>query len=226
MKKGIMKATVLHALPCAPPKDDLRQRERAASSPRPETDLHDEALVALVAQREARASAALEELFLRHAEPLRRFLARFTGRETEAEDLVQDAFIRMAEKAGSYRGEGSFRTWLFSLAINLGRTRMRRVALEEKVGEEMPHLKPDLVRPRPADDPTWRAEQGELRMHLDRAIFALADSERETFLLYWFGELTYAEISALTGVSISASKVRVHRALARLATLLEPFREI
>lgn len=219
-----MKATMLHAVACIPPAKPLREGDAVAPRPNAE-EPSDEALIANVARQDAQSNDALELLFVRHASGLQRFLARFTGRETDADDLVQDAFVRAAQKAQSFRGEGSFRTWLYSLALNLARTRMRRVALKERVDEAMPQLKPDLVRARPENDPSWGLEQFELREHLDAAISALAEGERETFLLYWFGELTYAEISSVTGVSISASKVRVHRALSRLAQLLEHYRE-
>jgi RNA polymerase sigma-70 factor (ECF subfamily) len=170
-----------------------------------------------VARRDGSSRQALERLFLRHAEPLARFLARWLRSETEAEDLVHDAFLRVAEKAGTYRGESPFRTWLFALALNLARGRRRREALADQVHDA---VAAERSAPQAAHDPAWLSQRRETWARVEAAIAALAEAERETFLLYWFGELSYAEISALQGISVAAAKVRVHRALARLAESL------
>lgn len=178
--------------------------------------LSDMELAQRVARKDDQAPRALELLFLRHSEPLLRFLARSARNAGEAEDLVHDAFVRVAEKADTFRGESPFRTWLFSLALNLTRTKQRRASLEERADETIALRRPELSRPRPEADPAWSAERKELWAKVEQGIAGLADVERETFLLYWFGELPYAEISRMTGVSISAAKVRVHRALTKL----------
>ena len=184
----------------------------------------DEELLRRVASRNGASVAALEGLFLRHAGPLGGFLRGLLREDSEAEDLVHDAFIRVAEKAATFREESSFRTWLFSLALNLARTRCRRVALKERTEEKMMRSRPAGTALENASDPVWSAQQRELRMRVDRAIATLAEPEREVFLLYWFGKLPYAEITQLTGVSVPAAKMRVHRALARLGEQLEEFR--
>jgi len=179
----------------------------------------DGVLVARVARRDSDWTQALEQLFLRHAPALLRVCARFLRDDTEAEDLVHDVFVQAAQTVHTYRGESPFRTWLFSLAINLVRSRQRRWKVEERASRALA-----VPEAGPESDPAWNLEQRELRQKVDEAIAALSDAEREIFLLYWFGELTYAEISAITGVSTSAAKVRVHRALARLSRMLEGLR--
>jgi len=170
-----------------------------------------------VACRDGSSGQALEGLFLRHAEPLRRFLARTLRNEAEAEDLVHDAFLRVAEKAGTYRGESPFRTWLFALALNLVRSHKRREAVAEEARDR---LALEGVRRRPEGDPARQAQQRETWARVEAAIAGLNEAERETFLLYWFGELRYAQISKLQEISVAAAKVRVHRALARLSESL------
>jgi len=202
-----------------------REDAVAAHAQRQDAD-SDGALLLQVAASNGLGAQALEELFFRHAEALAAFLDRMVRNPQEVEDLVQDTFVLVAEKAGSYRGESSFRTWLFALALNLLRTRKRREALAEKADNRVIAQNPHLVTPRSDSDPLWGLEQQELRERLGRAIGRLAPAERETFLFYWFGEFSYAEISRLTGVSIPAAKVRVHRALARLADMLAEFRPL
>lgn len=167
-----------------------------------------------VARRDGSSGQALEGLFLRHAEPLQRFLARTLRNEAEAEDLVHDAFLRVADKAGTYRGESPFRTWLFALALNLVRSRKRREAVAEEVHDA---LAVERARRKPDHDPASLSQKRETWTRVEAAIAGLHEAERETFLLYWFGELSYAEISRLQEISIAAAKVRVHRALARLS---------
>jgi RNA polymerase sigma-70 factor (ECF subfamily) len=176
----------------------------------------DSELIRRVAAKNDQSNSALELLFRRHSQPLLRFVVRTLRNEESAEDLVHDVFIRVAESARSYRGESSFRTWLFTLALNLVRSRQRRSAVEKKVSESMGR-QPITKQP---IDPAESAERRELCERVDGAIAGLAESERETFLLYWFGQMSYAEISETTGISIAAAKVRVHRALARLSRTL------
>lgn len=209
-------------LPTAP---DRAPGTRETVSPTPAVaEPSDEDLLRRVASRNGVSVAALEELFLRHAGPLGGFLRGVLREDSEAEDLVHDTFIRVAEKAATFREESPFRTWLFSLALNLARTRRRRVMLKERTQEKMARARPTGTALANASDPAWNAQQRELRVRVDRAIATLAEPEREVFLLYWFGKLPYAEITKLTGVSVPAAKVRVHRALARLGELLEDFR--
>ncbi len=162
---------------------------------------------------------ALELLFERHSEPLLRFLTRTLRHEHTAEDILHDVFVRVAEAAPTFRGESTVRTWLFTLALNKVRSGKRRDAVENRATEMM-------VASRPAQhtdhkhDPFEQAQQRELRQRVDVAIGELGADERETFLLYWFGGMNYAEISAASNITVSAAKVRVHRALLRLNKLL------
>jgi RNA polymerase sigma-70 factor (ECF subfamily) len=161
---------------------------------------------------------ALEALFQRHSEALLRFLTRLLRNDHTAEDTLHDVFVRVAEAAATYRGESSVRTWLFTLALNKVRSQQRRNALENRASAIMAN------EPKPESDgrsdPFEQAQERELRRRVDAAIGELGDEERETFLLYWFGQMTYAEISIVSGITVSAAKVRVHRALARLSNRL------
>ena len=162
---------------------------------------------------------ALELLFERHSEPLLRFLTRTLRHEHTAEDILHDVFVRVAEAASTFRGESTVRTWLFTLALNKVRSKQRRSALETRASDAMSAERPDHLSDR-RHDPFEQAQQRELRQRVDVAIGELGDDERETFLLYWFGGMSYAEISAASSITVSAAKVRVHRALLRLNKLL------
>lgn len=186
--------------------------------------LSDPELLQHVARKDALASGALEHLFLRHSGPLLRFLSRLLRDSHAAEDLLHDVFIRVTEAAGTFRGGSSARTWLFAMGLNQVRSRQRRAALENRTSEQMKRGCPQTVQHRPEDDPVQRAQNKELRDQIDLAIADLNEGERETFLLYWFGQMSYHEISETTGLTVAAAKVRVHRALTRLSRRLEGLR--
>jgi RNA polymerase sigma-70 factor, ECF subfamily len=186
-------------------------------------EISDAELLQRVARSDALSGPALETLFLRHSEALLRFLARTMRSDQESEDVVHDVFLRLTECAGSFRGDCAFRTWLFTLAVNNLRSKQRRAALESRSTETIA-MKMQQLAARKQHNPEQKLQHRELLHKVDAAIAQLAESERETFLLYWFGEMSYAEISELTGLSVAAAKVRVHRALARLSNTLDVIR--
>ena len=192
-----------------------------ASSLPPGEESSDAHLLAAVARRDGASGAALEQLFVRYSSSLLRFMARFTRSEADAEDIVHDCFVRVAESAGTWREEGQFRTWLFSMGLNLARSLQRRRSVREKVDIIVVLQQKHRISERAENHPAQSAETTELLARVDAAIATLADAEREIFLLYWFGELKYPQISEMTGVSVSAAKVRVHRAMARLGKMLK-----
>ncbi|HEY3321655.1 MAG TPA: sigma-70 family RNA polymerase sigma factor [Planctomycetota bacterium] len=175
----------------------------------------DRVLMAHIAARDANWAGALEQLFIRHSPALLAFCTRFLRDQIEAEDLVHDVFVQTLERGKSFRNDGPLRAWLFSLAVNLARTRHRRSKLDQQFRSELAEKKQN------ASDPARALERQELRDEIDKAVETLSESERETFLLYWFGALSYGEISAITGISVPAAKVRVHRALAHLGKALQ-----
>ena len=102
------------------------------------------------------------------------------------------------------------------MALNLARSRRRRAALEPCKNEQSVRSRQEQTH-----DPGAGLERRELMEKVDGAIQRLGEDERETFVLFWFGKLSYAEISNISGISVPAAKVRVHRALTRLSALLE-----
>ena len=178
----------------------------------------DRELLRRIAAADRGSTPALELLFQRHSDPLLRFLSRVLRNDPGAEDILHDVFVRVAEAAKTYRGDSSVRTWLFTLALNRVRSQHRRRALENRANTQMADQGMPTTNER--HDPFEQAQQQETRERVDAAIAGLGEGERETFLLYWFGQMSYSEISIASGISISAAKVRVHRALGRLSKLL------
>jgi len=149
---------------------------------------------------------AFAEVVRRHASALHSLCSRIVHDGRLGEDLCQEAFARAFSRLGTFRGQGSVRHWLYSIAANGCRDFLRSGGRFE----------------RPADlsgDELWTARDPEREVGarqsmeaLAAALAHLAPACREAFVLFHLDGLSYEEISALTGVGVSALKVRVHRA--------------
>ncbi len=136
------------------------------------------------------------------------------GSREDAEDATQEALLRAHRALARYDGRTAFRTWLMSILINRCRTALlhRRRRTARVVYDD------DAVQRARVDG---AAAHTELRMTIERAVDALDPSQREAFLLKHVEQLSYEEMSAATGVGISALKMRVQRACDRLQQLIQ-----
>jgi RNA polymerase sigma-70 factor (ECF subfamily) len=172
--------------------------------------LDDLELLARIAERDARASA---ELFDRHAAALARFLARGASRE-EADDLLQEVFVRALRGASSFRGDASVRTWLRAIAnhvlLERYRSRGRSVTLM------------DVASSRPG--PEGIAIAGQQKRQLLGALDLLPTEQAIVVGLYWIEGLSHAEIAELLEITPESSRKRLQRATERLREVLPGMR--
>jgi len=147
-----------------------------------------------------------------------RYAVHMLGNREDAEDALQDAFVRAWRALGRCRDPERFDAWLFRILANRCRTRGARRRRYESTFTQDEHAL--LSAPRDAPAVPVGEEQGWSRA-VDRALAALEPDQREAFLLKYVDELSYEEISSLTGVGISALKMRVKRAADRLRDLLQ-----
>jgi RNA polymerase sigma-70 factor, ECF subfamily len=157
---------------------------------------------------------AFDQLVDRHYDRCLRYAARLLGNREDAEEACQDAFVRAHRALASYAESDRFTAWLYRILINRCRSYAvrRRGTMEDATDNEV------LAILSPSRDA--EAEQLGLRDELSRAIAQLDVEQREAFLLKHVDELNYDEISAITGVGVSALKMRVKRACDRLRDLL------
>jgi RNA polymerase sigma-70 factor (ECF subfamily) len=145
----------------------------------------------------------------RHASACLRFATRMLGTREDAEDATQETLMRAYRALGSFDDRMSFRTWLFSILVNRCRTAvLRRTRRERRIQSNGSEIE------RAAVEST--ASTLELRVELTRALDALPAELREAFLLKHVEQLEYEEMAAITGRGVSALKMRVQRACARL----------
>lgn len=154
---------------------------------------------------------AVAALFDAWADRIWRLAVGMLGDEAEAEDVVQEVFLKALTRGGGFEGRSSAGTWLYRVAHNacLDRLRKRRRHATEALDGEAPF-------PRVLVDWSARADRllldGEARAELDAAVAELPETLRAAFLLRDVEELSTAEAAAALGITPSALKVRLHRA--------------
>jgi RNA polymerase sigma-70 factor (ECF subfamily) len=175
--------------------------------------ISDEELMRLVQGGDESALGALIE---RWELPVKRTIARMILNASEAEELCQETFIRVWQARGAFRGGSAFRPWLFSIALNLARNRLRwwrrrpHVALDE--WEELPGQ---------GDSGRRSLERRERTDAVRRAVADLPRDQREAIVLFEYEELSHAEIAAAVGASVKAVEARLYRARAALRAALK-----
>ena len=171
----------------------------------------DAALVQRVLEGDVEAFAVLVE---RHHERCLRMAVRLLGNSEDAEETVQDAFVRAYRALGRYEEREQFGPWLTRILVNRCRTAMSRRVRHGKtfVNDELA-IAAAATRDG-ADGGMWRAE-------VERALLALPPDQREAFVLKHVEELEYEAMAEITGAGVSALKMRVKRARERLRVLLE-----
>ncbi len=151
-----------------------------------------------------------------HAEALR-YATHLLTDHAEAEDAVQDTFLRAYRYLGGYREQDQFRAWLWRILINRCRTRAG-----ERSRRPEPRDAAVITQLVDADGPAPDIELDRrfLREELTQALSQLPPDQREAIVLHFADGLSYPEMSAITGTGVSALKMRVRRACDRLRGLL------
>ena len=158
--------------------------------------------------------AAFEALYHRHVGRVYALCLRMTGDAVQAQELVQDAFVRAWERLGSFRGESAFASWLHRVAVNVvlqdRRARSRREARVRVVEDTRLAQSEDL-----------RASDPGNRVDLEEAVARLPEGARTVFILHDIEGYKHQEIAAMTGVAQGTSKAQLHRARQLLRKALD-----
>ena len=169
-------------------------------------------------------SGAFRLLVERHSRSVFRLAYRMTGNEQDAEDVVQDTFLRAWKQIDRYEARSSFSTWLYRIAANcsldLIRVRKRRDERQEQTTDDHQGTFATLAAPDPAPD---RLVYGsEVQRHVDDALGTLTAQERTAFILRHFEGLSIEEIGDALGTGVNATKNSIFRAVQKLRRALEP----
>ena len=178
-----------------------------SSGPAIEIDL------ALVAAYHSGDERAARELIERHTGALARFLYSSGADRDEVDDLVQETLFRAFRRLSTWRGEASFRSWLFSVGGNLLRDRFRSRKKRRLLSLE------DHDRPDPSD-PHADLAAAETEDRIRNEVARLPRLQREVFLLRTMEGTEYEEIARVLGTTPGAARVHYHHAVKRLKELV------
>jgi RNA polymerase sigma-70 factor, ECF subfamily len=158
---------------------------------------------------------AYERLYRLQGARMRNLARNLLGSQSDAEDAVQETFLKVQRSISSFRGQSSFVTWTFRILVNtchdLRRSRMRRK-------EFVPDEREDAAMPVEARAPGGHPS---LKLALERAIAALTQHQRDVFLLYEVEGFHHAEIAAMLEITETASKNTLFQAKKNLRQTLE-----
>lgn len=172
-----------------------------------------------VAALQTGEDAALDRLMERHRDPLFGFVKRMIGNAHDAEEIVQETFVRAYFQIHRYRPKSPFAAWLYQIARNLCRDYFRSRAYRQGQATE------ELDRP-PKDPPQTerRSDREEERIEaVQAALMKLPPRLRECLILTAIEGMSHAEAGARLGLTAKAVEVRNYRARALLGKLLRDF---
>jgi RNA polymerase sigma-70 factor (ECF subfamily) len=180
----------------------------------------------LVADAKHGSSAAIEQLVGRYEDRLFRLAHNITSNHEDAEEVVQNTFVKAFRNLATFRGDSRFYTWLVRIAMNeaLMKTRGRRytvLSIDQADSTDDRNIVSELEDWGP--NPEERYSQEELRRILDETINELGPGHRIVFHLYHVEELSTVEIARTLGLSLPAVKSRLARARLRLRNLLDTY---
>ncbi len=167
-------------------------------------------------------AGALEALMTRHAGRVYRLAYGITRNPADAEEVVQDVFLTVVRKGGSFEGQATLATWMYRVTMNaaLNRRRGKRRELEVSLEEHLPTYTEDGHRAGDRSDllvdwsstPEEWVLSGESRRVLENAIDSLPDHYRAVLVLRDVEELSNEEVASIVGDSLASVKSRLHRA--------------
>ena len=175
---------------------------------------------------------AYRVLVERHSHSVFRLAYRMTGNRHDAEEVVQEAFLRGYQKLGQFAARANFGTWVYRIAANYAIDRMRQRQKENAL-RETPRVED---REGTENDPVNRVQDEaptperltqslELRKQMERALAALSEAERTAFVMRHWEGCGIEEIAGVLKSSSSAAKNTVFRAVQKLRHALQPFVE-
>ncbi len=188
-------------------------------------------LAPLIERAQQLDPTAFEELVDLYSSRLYGFLYRLTGCREDADDLVQEVFVRLVQRIDRYVHDGRFEAWLFRIATNLARDRVRRLKRSaptssgdlpqagqaDRDGASMWEHLADVSVP-PPDAPMILDEDVD---RLQEALAQLPAAEREVIMLRHHTDMTFVQIAEAMGTPLGTALARSHRALAKLREFME-----
>lgn len=169
-------------------------------------------------------SDAFRLLVEQHSRAVFRLAFRMTGNEQDAEDVVQETFLRAYRQLDKYEARSSFSTWLYRIASNYSLDLIRTRKRHEDKRERGKADERDILQTIPvnAPGPDRIAHSNQVQARVNEALDELSDQERTAFVLRHFEGLSIDEIGETLGTGTNATKHSIFRAVQKLRRSLEP----
>jgi RNA polymerase sigma-70 factor (ECF subfamily) len=159
---------------------------------------------------------AFTELMRRHQQRVYWVARRIVGDHAEADDVAQETFVKAYLALGEFRGDSSFFTWVYRIAVNLSLNAVRKRQVMNYL-RESELLSKFLPSP---DDPSAGVELGEMESALRRAIAELPEKQKAVFVMRYYDELSYEEIARVLKTSVGGLKANYFHALKKVREYL------
>lgn len=185
-------------------------------------DIRDEDLIVMVQEGQRKA---FDELVARYKGRLFSFILRMVKDPNLAEELTQETLIRVYIHAAKYREIAKFSTWVFTIATNLVRNKMRQRSRRPRMVSLNPAPEDDEMPIDPEDtlaDPSAGIHRQELAELISEATSRIPEKYRIPFLLREVEQLSYEEIQKVTGLKLGTVRSRINRARTRFRQLIKP----
>jgi len=201
--------------------DSLKSFPSGASVSRSKSDLSDEELLQQCAQEE---NAALEELTRRYQPSLTRFMGRLLDSREDIEEALLSVFLRVWQNAARFQRRAAVKTWVYRIAINIvyDIQKKNKTRAHQAWNAQMEQI---AACGNAEEEALRRLEQNALTLALERALPLLPAPDRILLTLYYYEEMDYEQMQAITQFSYTVLKTRLTRARHRLRQLLEAKRE-
>jgi RNA polymerase sigma-70 factor, ECF subfamily len=167
---------------------------------------------------------AFREIVERHKEQVYYLALGLTRDPDDAEDMVQEAFLKAYRSLGRFRGQARLSSWLYRITVNACHDARRRQGAVE--AESLDAAAVDEADIRPASDPERSAESDRIRRAVDRAVLGLTSAERSVFVLRHHHELSTRETARVLRRAEGTVKNLLFRALRKLRRELAPYRDL
>jgi RNA polymerase sigma-70 factor (ECF subfamily) len=172
----------------------------------------------LVARSVEGDTESFNELVLRWERSIYSLAYRVLGREEDARDVCQEAFLRAFRGLAAFKGQAKFSSWLYRIALNLCRDAIRRERRSPLVAvpEGIDPAELAALQPSPGPSVEDLVAQAELRRHVASAIRRLPEDQRTAIILKEYHGLTFQEIANIMGCPLSTAKTRLYQGLSVL----------
>ena len=166
---------------------------------------------------------AYTELMRRHQERIYWVARRMVGSHADADDIVQETFIKAFLSLGDFRGDAGFYTWIYRIAVNLSLNALRKRHIVDYLRDsELARM----VFPASQENPHRELERKELESRLAKAVGRLPDKQRAVFIMRYYDEMSYDEIAYVLKTSVGGLKANYFHALRKVKQELKNALEV